>query len=298
MDFSCILAALLMFTGNLLLVIWGGIEKSRPTFDWKSYSSLDPSFLEEHWIDRTDLSGLHLAGGFIVAIAWIFLAIPICQLAWIMSDGGRRLIWLHAMICTMVFAGSSAEFGSRLMHIGSTNAAVWISREFSLDHWSTISDTNPADPNGVGWKSLEVSYQLVQGMILWIDGFEYFALFAVLTLNYFSIRFSQIGLMSYEMCFAGMGFFIGTLSLADFIFLILRFTNWDTFNLVSIIMTILIRVVLLPLWLLVLGCKLPAAVHEFSQRRTQEGTNILPPKIESPTSSPSAPAPDAFTIGD
>jgi len=292
-DFTCILAAVLIFTGNLLLAIWGGIERSRPTFAWDSYRKLDPTFLQEHWVDRNDLAGLHFAGSFIIAISWVILVIPFMQCAFLLSNGGQRQLWVHTMMCTLAISAATTEFVARLMHVGSWNTGNWISKDFYLDDWGG----NEQSPNGVGWKSLEVSYQLASGTILWVDGWEYFALFGILILNFWSIRTSRVGLLGDEMCWAGMGFFIGCLSLADFVFLILRFKNWDTFNMVSIMMTVLIRLILLPIWLILLSCKLPAAVEDFNQRRAEAAaTNgVMSPK--NPIS-PTGPGPNDFTISD
>jgi hypothetical protein len=121
--------------------------------------------------------------------------------------------------------------------------------------------------------------------------FEYFALFGVLVLNFLSIRNASSGILGMEMCWAGTGFFIGCLSLADFIFLIIRFTNWKTYNLVAMLMTILIRLILLPSWILLLSFKLPPAVQEFSEQRSVNNKNMT-----APLTPPVAPGPNAFTI--
>lgn len=290
-DFTCMLAALFVFTGNLLLAIWAGIERSRPTFQWESYKVLDPIFLKEHWQDRRDLTGLHMAGSFIIAISWVLMTIPILQAAFILSSGGKRFLWMHTMMAVLAVSAATTEFVARLMHVGSWNTGNWISKDFYLDDWGGDS----TNPNGIGWKSLEITYQLTQGQILWVDGWEYFALFGILFLNFLSIRTSRSGLLGDEMCWGGMGLFIGFLSLADFIFLVIRFTNWDTFNLVSILMTIMIRLILLPCWLLLLAFKLPPAVQEFNDRRRNQLMAPLSPRsVESPT----GPSPGDFTIED
>lgn len=290
-DFTCMLAALFVFTGNLLLAIWAGIERSRPTFDWTTYRELDPKFLEEHWQDRRDLTGLHMAGSFIIAISWVLMTIPILQSAFILSAGGKRHLWSHTMMAVLAISAATTEFVARLMHVGSWNTGNWISKDFYLDDWGGNAD----NPNGIGWKSLEVTYQLTQGQILWVDGWEYFALFGILFLNFLSIRTSRAGILGDEMCWGGMGLFIGLLSLADFVFLVLRFKNWDTFNLVSILMTIMIRLILLPTWLLLLAFKLPPAVQEYSGLRRSQLTTPLSP---SRSSEHAAPSPNEFTIED
>ena len=102
-----------------------------------------------------------------------------------------------------------------------------------------------------------------------------------------------------------MGFFIGMLSLADFVFLVIRFVDWDTYNMVSIMFTIMIRLILLPAWLLLLAFKLPPAVQEFKEARAANPmTTPLTPKsstgFENGSSPPAqrSPQPSDFTIED
>jgi hypothetical protein len=289
-DFLCLTACLFVFTGNLLVLIWAAIERSRPTFEWDLYKTLDPSFLQEHWGDRRDLAGLHLVGSFIVSISWVILAIPILQAAFILSHGGRRKIWMHTMIAVLAVSAATTEFVARLMHVGSWNTGNWISKDFNLDDWAG----DPAQPNGVGWKSLEITYQLTQGMILWVDSWEYFAVFGIMTCMFLSIRTSPSGVLGDSMCWGGLGLFLGLLSLANFVFLMVRFIDWDTYNLVVIIFSVIIRLILLPAWLIILSVKLPPAATEFSERKAPN------PMTEplSPQNSSGSPRPSDFTIED
>jgi hypothetical protein len=292
-DFTCILASLFVFTGNLLLAIWGGIERSRTTEDWALYHALDHDYLVKHWQDRRDLTGLHMAGSFICAVSWVLITIPVLQAAFVLSNGGKRYLWFHTVMCVLAVSAATTEFVARLMHVGSWNTANWISLDFYLGDWGG----EVTNPNGIGWKVLEITYQLVQGEILWVDGWEYFALFGILFMNFLSVRTSTTGLLGNEMCWGGMGLFIGLLSLADFVFIFIRFKNWATYNLVSLIMTILIRLILLPSWLLLLAFKLPPAVEEFNERRSMQPRGMTSPSI---TVTSSVPAPTAanFTIED
>ena len=294
MDYTCFFAALFVFTGNLLLTIYGGIEKSRPTFQWNLYKTLDPSFLQEHWVDRRDLSALHMAGSFIVAISWVTLTIPIVQAAFILSHGGKRKLWMHTMMVTLAVSAATTEFVSRLMHVGSWNTGNWVSLDFYLDEWAG----NPQSPNGIGWKSLEITYQLAQGSVLWIDSWEYFAVFGIMLCIFISVRTAQSGYLGDSMGWAGMGLFIGLLSLADFIFTFVRFKNWDTYNIIVIIFSIMIRLILLPAWLIILAFNLPPAVQEFNEIRAANPLNQpLSPKNSAGSPTPS-PRPSDFTIED
>lgn len=293
-DFTCILAALFVFTGNLLLAIWVAMERQRSPEDWNAFHELDPDFLAKHWQDRRDLTGLHLAGSFIVALSWVLITIPILQAAYVLSNGGKRKLWFHTMMCVLAISAATTEFVARLMHVGAWNTGNWISKDFYLADWGG----DPSKPNGIGWKALEITYQLTQGQILWVDGWEYFALFGILLMNFLSIRTSTIGLLGNEMCWAGTGLFIGLLSLADFIFIFIRFKSWSTYNLVSLLMTIMIRMILLPSWLLMLSFKLPPAVEEFNERRRNQPRGVTAPSISISNGAPPAPTAANFTIED
>jgi hypothetical protein len=72
------------------------------------------------------------------------------------------------MMAVLAIAASITEFVSRLMHVGSWNAANWLSKDFQLEDWG--GQNANTSPNGIGFKALEIEYQVTQGMVLWVDG--------------------------------------------------------------------------------------------------------------------------------
>jgi len=117
-----------------------------------------------------------------------------------------------------------------------------------------------SDDDFIGYKVLELTYRLLRGLNLWVDAFEFLALFFIFVLYFVSIRnvddtvFHALGLR-----LAGMGLFIGMLSLVDFAVFVLRLLDWRAFSPMAKVLTNVNRLVLLPLWLLIMSCRLPRA---------------------------------------
>jgi len=75
---------------------------------------------------------------------------------------------------------------------------------------------------------------------------------------------------------AGFAVFIGILSLADFIAYVLRFKFWASASKVGRIISVLNRVIFIPMWFLILSCKLHAAsaAHEQDELTKREGITM------------------------
>lgn len=258
-NISCLLAALTVFLGNTLLVAYYGLESDRQHWDQTAYSQLDPEFLHLDWIWRKDNRQLEVAGKMITAVSWVIMTAPIMQLAVVSSLGGDRQLWLHVSIVCLSMGAAITEITAQLMHLGTFNAAVWVTNEFTLDNWMTTTSED-----GVGWQSLEVSYRDAVGLTLWVDSVEYLALSIMFSMIFWSIYSMGNMPQSVGMGLAGFAFFIGVLSLADFIAYVVRLKFWATASLIGRIISVLNRVIFIPLWFLILSCKLPAATaaHE------------------------------------
>lgn len=102
-------------------------------------------------------------------------------------------------------------------------------------------------------------------MILWIDAFEWIALFCMLTLLYFSIGTQPKEQRSLPIWWARMGLVIAFLSFIDFSADVLRLEDWPTFGIIAVISSLVNTVILLPLWLILLSCQLHKAMPEYSE---------------------------------
>eukprot|EP00980_Cylindrotheca_fusiformis_P012331 scaffold3020_cov118-Cylindrotheca_fusiformis.AAC.1 len=280
MDITCILAALLFFIANLLQIIYYGLESTREDKE-ETATTLDHEDIEAEWNWRIEHKPQLLAAGIMNAIAWFFFAFPMIQLAWVLSQRGAKSLWLHVAIALLVLAGSFTEWISRFMFIGSSMATELLVTQFNLDTWAYPED-------GVGWRALEVTHIITTGLIAFIDAFEWIALFFILLFVHVSVkRWRVYDDTTFGACWNVLGLFISLLSLCDFVAEVLRVVDGTmVYADIAFWYSGINRLVLMPLWLLILGCQLPAAAaksKETAQQRavaashsTQNGGNALP----------------------
>lgn len=129
------------------------------------------------------------------------------------------------------------------------NVGVWLSREWNLDSWANEND-------GLGWRTLEVAYMLCRGIILWIDAFEWLALFGIFVLIFVSVRADRDS-GTFSMKWAYLGLVIGALSLIAFLSDTLRFLSWRTMTIIEMGVAIMNTLILFPIWLIWMGRQLP-----------------------------------------
>jgi len=295
-DPTCALAAVLFCVGNCLLIVYWALEFQKRQNDFDAYRNLDVNYIEDLWQFRRHWKTFEIAAGLINALAWFMFSIPIMQLAWILSLGGKRGLWMHVTIGALAIGSCFTEFIARLFYIGIAGVTEWITKAANLDDWGSTGD-------GMGWRALEICHMITSGMILWVDAFEWLCLFGILTLIYFSSR----GLMcstTYRpsfilgRCWAHLGLFIGLLSMIDFATNILRYEAWRSFMNISMFFSILNRLFLLPVWLLFLGRTLSLASNSSEITRMYDNPNInnagsVPePTPVSEQESSATPAPD------
>jgi len=276
MDLSCIVASILFFVGNLFLLIFGLIEAASKTSNsdgFRSEIDLDADFIKSRWEFRRLWIGVTISSGLVNALAWVIFTIPMLQLAWILSLGGRRNVWMHAAIVILCLGSSFTEFISLLFNVGISNVGEWISKDINLHKWLDETNGGTQGDDNIGWRVLELSYTIFTGMAIWVEAFEWLAMFMILTLIYISSR-SLVATGSedrpsftFGRCWAHLGLFIGLLSLIDFSAQVLRFTNWTYFTNISVFFGMLNRLILLPVWLCLLSCQLPAAANSIEMSR-------------------------------
>jgi len=256
LNVPCLISALFLFTGNLLSIIFR--LKERHNFDFKIWSELDPDFIKDEWLRRQNLRELSTAAGLLGAFGWFTLCVPMIQVAWILSRGGRKRVGMHLLICAFAIAGSIAELLSRLMVIGVENASDWMTRSFNLDDWL---GANSGD--GLGWRTLEVVHFITFSIVLWVDAFMWLALSGILITIFFSIRADKETHPDLGRWWSTCGFVIGVLSLLDFLAYALRFMSWRFYAKTAIFLSAVNMLVLLPVWLIVLSYQLPKASIRF-----------------------------------
>ena len=259
MDFTCLLAALLFFTGNLILLVYYVNESNREHFQIELYKDLNPQQIKDEWAWRIEHRAPYLAAGLINGLAWFFISFPLIQLAWILSHRGTRSLWMHIAIGVLALAGSVTEWISRFLYMGSSMATQMLVNKFQLDNW--IGQTN----DGIGWRVLEVTHVVVSGLIWFIDAFEWLAIFFIMTLVHVSVRrWRSWDAGSFGACWNAVGLFIALLSLLDFVAEVLRLDGFQTFADIAFWYASVNRLLLIPYWLIVLGRSLPYAALRLS----------------------------------
>jgi hypothetical protein len=252
MDISSVVAAILFVISNILDFVYTKRFKDRSHFNYTAFIEMDPTFIEEEYQFLSENRSLELAAGTLNSMAWFALMIPVVQVAWIQSCSGTRQLGMHVTIMALALGGAFIEFISRLLLIGTSAAAEWISISFNLDNW-----TGENSNDKIGWRTLHLSHIVVRGMITWVDAAEWLSLFGITVLLFVSIYRQKERIFS--MPWASVGLAMGLLALVDFAADILRLESWRTFSDIALWATMINRIILLPVWLLWLGYQLPKA---------------------------------------
>lgn len=251
-DISAFLSALMFCVSNVLGMVLISKYQARDHFDYHKLKDLDPEFIQEEFEFRREHRPLEISAAIINSIAWFSLVAPMFQVAWILSHGGTRRLSAHSIVCSLAIGGSMAEFLSTLMFIGTETTAEWITKDFNLDNWNSSSSNDQ-----IGWRSLEVAFMLSRGTRLWVDAIEWMFLYTIMTILFVSNHTSPTRLFSSR--WAGLGLVAAALCVVDFAADVLRFQDWRTFSKVARITSLILRVFVLPIWLLGLSMMLPAA---------------------------------------
>jgi hypothetical protein len=255
-DFTCVVAAVFFVVGSSLTIALMVKEQQKAHFDYSEFTMLDPEYIQADWAFRMDTQPLEIAGGFINAFSWLFFSIPMIQTAIMLSRGGTRQLSSHMGICALVMTSCAMEFFARFMHLGISQWGNWLSEEYNLENW-----VSPTSQDNIGWRTLEVSHLVSYGTIIWIDSFEYLCLGFAFILLFASVNSLPSGGPMITRSLAGFGLFIGLFSLADFVAGVLRLRDWSTFRVLTMLISVINRLILLPVFLLCLGCQLPNALR-------------------------------------
>lgn len=260
-DFTCIVTAALFFASNLMIIIFLAKEYRRIHFDQDAYKELDPEYIKLEWDFRNRHSGFFLSAGIINAAGWFFFCFPLIQLSWVLSQRGSKFIGLHVGIGVLAMFGAFTEWISRLMYIGAVGGSSILSQQFNLSNW--LSNGTEDD---IGWRALEVTHVVIHGIVTLVDAFEWLAIFFIMILVHVSLRkWRTIDAGTFGGCWNSMGLFIGLLAFLDFVAEVLRLDGFRLFGPIVFAYSTINRCILLPIWLIMLGFKLPYAAMKLSQ---------------------------------
>jgi hypothetical protein len=254
-----------------MIIIFYVKEGNREHWDQELHYDLDVDYLKLEWDFRNKYRAFYESAALINACAWFFFAFPMIQLAWVLSRRGTKSVWLHIIIAVLTLAGTFTEWISRFLHMGQSLSAHKLSTEFELDHW-LASDSN----DGLGWKTLEVTHIATSGIIWFIDAFEWLAMFFIMIFVHISVRqWRTQDATTFGVIWNYIALFIALLSVLDFVAEILRLDGFKTFGKIAYWYGSLNRLILLPLWLILLGVQLPYAFMKTNQQAAA-GTSTIP----------------------
>ena len=117
-----------------------------------------------------------------------------------------------------------------------------------LTHWLSIDVTNSTlhTNDDLGWKALELSWLTIQGNRLWVDAFDWLALFLMMQFIYFSVKSNNERISIFPRVWSTLGVAIGCLALVDFIACCARFsTHWQEFSALAGVVSFINTVILL-----------------------------------------------------
>lgn len=278
-DVSCLVAFIMTYLSNVLKYIqiasrsrgngWYGYGSSSGSSSSPSWRT-SPSDIEGMFAKRSSIQGLEDVASMCRAIALFSLFVPIFQVCWILSRGGKCRIINHITIVVLALAGGLCELLSSLMMTGTRSMASFLSRRFELNDWEVCGDNGD---DGIGWRVLEMSYMMNVGLTVWVNAFEWICLTGIFTLLLIDVlaehRVLKEDANSFTKNWAILGFIIGIFGLYEFVSDIMRAFNWRFFSSVSHTITIINLWVLIPIWLTMLGMKLPTMKDKFENREEE-----------------------------
>jgi len=252
MNCSCVISAFCFVVSNALGIavtvqrMLHSRNNSRNVYG--NMIQLNADWIQRRWEHERKIAPLERTSHIFNAAAWLFFLTPVIQLAWGLSRGGKRKIGIHGALVAFAILGCTTEILSRLLLFGAWGSASWISQSFTLTSWSNSNDA-------IGWKTLEVVFMILNGMINWVDAFEWICLFVIMSLLYYSIGTQLSERRALSLGWGRLGLVIAFLCVLDFAADLLKVTvEWRTFQNMAIISTIINTCILLPLWLLWLSC--------------------------------------------
>eukprot|EP00546_Thalassionema_frauenfeldii_P004101 CAMPEP_0178925362 /NCGR_PEP_ID=MMETSP0786-20121207/17869_1 /TAXON_ID=186022 /ORGANISM="Thalassionema frauenfeldii, Strain CCMP 1798" /LENGTH=167 /DNA_ID=CAMNT_0020600233 /DNA_START=89 /DNA_END=589 /DNA_ORIENTATION=+ len=163
---ACVLSAVCFIASNILGIAFVAKDMYGGDFNETRWQSLDSSYLTKLWEFRRAAAPFFQASSILNAFAWLFLLVPIFQLSFILSRGGKRKIGIHTTIAVFAIVACFTEVISRVLFFGAWGSVDGISSSFNLNDWVSTGDQ-------MGWKSMEISWLITQGLLRCIDAFEW-----------------------------------------------------------------------------------------------------------------------------
>ena len=298
-----VLAALLFWAVNTIQIVQYVQQSQRwKNGDFESYAQLLPASIEVDWVFKIDSKALEYSIGYVKAAFWLVFTLPMIEMAWILSKRGTRSLGCNVGIAFFTLAGSWSKWFATILWTGMYISLIMLAENFNLDNWLSAEIAITVEEDGLGWRVLEVNHTFFRGMTLIIDAIEWFILCVIFFLVFFSVReWRKEDITTFGGRWNALGLFLALLCGIQFILEVVGVfgvqMSWTFF----ILYAVLFRLLLFPLWIIIMGCQLSKAsakeldsvdTHELQLSEVQNFTideddePVVPPTPPGPSSPP------------
>lgn len=289
-----IIAGSFMLVGNLLGALYFFALATRDGLDRDLYEDLDPTYLDAEWAFRIKQRALFLSAGFVTSIGWLFFAYAIVQLSWILSWQGTKSITLSITSMVLAGAGAMTQWLAFLFFFGATAAEEILFKKFNLQDW-VRDDIDVQDADGMGLRVLEISHVTYSGFFSYVSNIGWAFLTVILLCIFFGVKeWRKDDVTAIGARWNALTLFIGLLCGLDFIVGAVLYEKVEYAKIIYGLYTLILRVFLLPAWVLSLGFVLPAA----NLMTNTSSIDPLASELQLTEVAPAGAAAPQFTIGD
>ncbi len=279
-----VLAAVLFWAVNAIQIVQYAQQAQRwKNTDVETYFQLLPDSIFVDWTFKINTQALEYSIGYLKAVFWLVFALPMIEMAWILSKRGTRSLGCNVGIAFFTLAGSWSKWFATILWTGMYISLIMLAENFNLDNWlsSDIADNfGVFNTDGLGWRVLEVNHTFFRGMTLIIDAIEWFILCVIFLLVFFSVReWRKEDRTTFGGKWNALGLFLGLLCLVQFILEALGAFGVEMSWVFFVLYAVLFRLLLFPLWIIIMGCQLSkASAKELDSVDTHElQLSELPP---------------------
>jgi len=259
----CCLCAVLFWVCNAIDIIVIAQRSTQWTIEEADYKQLLPNYIVDDWLIKYGTKPLELASGFIKGIFWVIFCLPIIEMAWVLSKGGERNLVLNLGIILFALGGSWTKWLCTIFWNGMYISFHQVAMYFNLERWLNSTLTSGYDiegEDGIGWRALEVNYISAKGLVWIVDAVEWICLAAIFSLTFVSVfHWRKEDDTSFGAKWNALGLFIGLLAVVEFVLEMLGFKGFFVAWIFVVLYAALNRLILIPVWIIVLGLQLPNA---------------------------------------
>lgn len=259
----CCLCAVLFWVCNAIEIIVGAQRSTKWSMDKEDYKQLLPNYIVDDWLNKADTKSLELASGFLKGIFWILFCLPMIEMAWVLSKGGKRNLAWNFGIMLFTLGGVWTKWFSSIFWNGMYISFHQITTYFNLEDWLNQASKNQYNidgEDGIGWRALEVNYIISRGLVWVVNAVEWICLAAIFSFTFVSVFYwRKEDDTSFGAKWNSLGLFIGLLALVEFSSEMVGFEGYYVAWIFVVLYAAINRLILIPVWIIILGFQLPKA---------------------------------------